>query len=753
MNVIRDREPGVVAERALVPLAVVGIGCNFPGGVQSADDFWRLLRNGTSAISEVPADRWNIDAFYDADPSAPGKSVTKWGGFVDDIAMFDADFFGISPSEAEAMDPQQRLILQTVWEAFEDAGIAPDRMAGSNAGTFLGVSSSDYASVQRYSRAGLNVYAGTGSALSIISGRVAHRLDLRGPSISVDTACSSALVAANLACEALWRGECGLAIAGGVNALLDPAVYVMFSKANMMSDTGRVRTFDAKADGYVRAEGAGAVILKRLDDAVADGDRVLAVIRAGMVNQDGRTSSLTVPDGGAQQAMLRAACARAGVAPDEVDYVEAHGTGTPVGDPIEADAIGRVFGQGRRDGGKIVVGAVKTNVGHLEPAAGIAGLIKTVLCLKNGEIPANLNFDEPSPNIDIDGLRIALPDKHMHWTPTTGVRRAVVNSFGFGGTNACLLLEEAPPSAKPIGATKVRRPACLVPLSAATPTALPTVAQALADELEAAGPKAPNLRDLVGTLAFRRAHLTHRLGIVATSRPDLIAKLRAFAAGDVGAAKDGAPPSIISGRRGDIGKTAFVFSGQGGQWWRMGRDLLDRDPVFRAEIDRVDAVLRDIADMSVIDELRRTKRLSRVDLTAVTQPVIFAVQVGLAARWRAWGYEPDLVFGHSFGEVAASYVAGAMSMERAALPPSLCRRTMRSAISPKVARKGLPSPPSIRAHWLRWPAKSRPCNGSSNECAQTTVRTSSPAPSMSISRPIVPKWTRSGTSFSTHWWT
>lgn len=647
-------------------VAIVGIGCHLPGGADGPERFWRNLLEGVNGIVEVPPDRWNLEAFYDPRPGMPGRSVTKWGGFVDDVTGFDAQLFGISPREAAATDPQQRLVLQVVWQALENAGLAADRLAGSATGVFLGVCGSDYGALQRQRRTS-DALTNTGVAVSIVANRVSHRLDLRGPSLAVDTACSSSLVAVHLACRSLRDGECGLALAGGVNMLLDPAPFIGFSAANMMSPTGRMHMFDARADGYVRGEGAGVVVLKPLADAIADGDRIYAVIRGTCVNQDGHTGTMTAPSPEAQVAMLRAACAHVGADPAEIAYVEAHGTGTPVGDPIEARAIGEAFGRSRPNGSRLLVGSVKTNVGHLESAAGVTGLIKTALALHHRVMPRNLHFERPNPNIPLDELGLRVPTETTPLRAANGRLYAAVNSFGFGGTNACAVVEAAPVAATgPVaGRMDEDTPArWLAPLSAATPTALAAVARQVAEHLTER-PEA-GIADVVGTLALRRAQLGHRLAVVARSRDELRERLLAFAAGQPAPSGEGVAPAWVTGKREPVQPLVFVFTGQGGQWWAMGRELLACDPVFRGEVERFDTLFREIAGWSVIEELQRDQASSRVDETRVTQPAIFAVQIGLAARWRAWGIAPTAVLGHSFGEVAASHVAGALTLEDAA---------------------------------------------------------------------------------------
>jgi amino acid adenylation domain-containing protein len=642
-------------EQRACDVAIVGMACILPGGVISPESLWTLLCEGRDAIIEVPADRWTLDGVYAADPQMPGRAVTRWGGFIEGVDLFDPAFFGISPREGALMDPQQRLLLQTAWRALEDAGIPAAQIAGSPTGVYIGISHSDYHGIQKFGRYEIDVHTSTGGALSIAANRLSHRLDLRGPSLAVDTACSSSLVALDLACRAIERGECGMALVGGVNLMLTPDVTITFSRAAMLSPDGRCKAFDARANGYVRGEGAGVVVLKPLARARADGDRVRAVIRATAVNQDGQTSTLTVPSLDAQVAMLREVCGRAGVNPAQVPYVEAHGTGTAVGDPIEAQAIGAVFGSPRAAGERCLIGSIKTNIGHLEPAAGIAGLIKAALCVEHGKIPPSLHFTAANPNIDMEAHKLAVCTRLAEFPRVAAPRLAAVNSFGFGGTNASAILQEPPAAdlerADGAGAGGRAYP-ILLPLSAATPASLRANAATLADVL-AANPRV--LADVAGTLSVRRDHLAHRAMAVIDADERAPEVLRAFATGqDLVDAE--------TGRIGDAPKIGFVFTGQGAQWWAMGRRLLNVDPTFREAIEACDAGFEALSGWSVIDELRRDEAASRIDSTRIAQPATFALQVGLAARWQAWGIRPAAVIGHSIGEMAAAYVCGALSL-------------------------------------------------------------------------------------------
>ncbi len=518
------------------PIAVVGIGCRFPGRANDPEAFWRLLESGVDAVTEVPGDRWSVESFYDADESRPGKTYSRWGGFVEGIDRFDPHFFGISPREAARMDPQQRLLLEVAWEALEDGGLTLAQVSGSKAAVFTGISSFDYAVLETSfrDRGGIDVYSNTGGSLSIAANRISYCFDLRGPSAAVDTACSSALVAVHLACESIWRDGCPLALAGGVNALLLPDWYVGFCRMGMLSPEGRCRAFDARAGGFVRSEGAGMVVLKPLARALTDGDRVYAVIRGTAVNQDGRTAGMTVPSQEGQEALIRQACRSAGVAPAQIQYVEAHGTGTPVGDPIEARALGRVLATGRPAEEPCLIGSVKTNIGHLEAGAGIASLIKAALALHHRRIPGNLHFERPNPEIDFDRLRLRVPTRCEPWPAHRGAALAGVNAFGFGGTNAHIILQEAPCAAEPQtrnpkfeirNKSEIRNPkSWLIPLSARGPEALRAMAGAL-EEFLAHSLSDVSLRELAWNAALRRTHHDHRLAVVARSKPELAESL------------------------------------------------------------------------------------------------------------------------------------------------------------------------------------------------------------------------------------
>ena len=646
------------ARPALEPIAIIGMACRFPQADGPAA-FWQLLRNGVDAVVEVPPDRWDVETFYSPTPSTPRKMVTRWGGFLEQVDRFDAAFFRISPREAERMDPQQRLLLETAWEALEDAGQVPKQLAGKPVSVFVGLSSNDYGRLQADPNMS-DAYMPTGNAGSIAANRISFFFDLQGPSATVDTACSSALVGVHLACSSIWNGESVLGLAGGANVILSPTNAINFSQAGMMSPDGRCKAFDARANGYVRAEGAGMVVLKRLSQAEADGDRIYALIRGTAVNQDGHTSSLTVPSQSAQERVTREACSRAGVSPGQIDYVEAHGTGTPVGDPIEARALGTALALGREPGGVCAIGSCKTNIGHPESAAGIAGVIKVALSLTHREIPASLHFHEPNPLIPFGELPLRVQTERGPWPDKGRPSLAGVNSFGFGGTNAHVVLEQYVGASgrraeTPSIATEALK---IFPLSADSPESLKALAQAHVASLESQpGSESDPLQDLCYTASVRRTHHEQRLAAVVHTREELADRLNAFLAGEsrLGLYHGRAQIEVPA-------KLAFVFPGQGSQWWGMGRSLIESDAAFRDAVDECDATFRRHAAWSLMDELRADESRSRLHETEIAQPALFALQVGLAALWRSRGVTPGAVIGHSLGEVAAVHVAGALSL-------------------------------------------------------------------------------------------
>ncbi len=646
-------------------IAIIGIGCRFPGGVNDAESFWKLLAAGRDAVSEVPADRWNVERFYDAEPGLAGKSIAKRGGFLDQIDQFDPQFFGISPREAPYIDPQQRLLLETAWEAIEDAGQVLDFEKGTDIGVFMGVSHNDYQNIQGggTDRKGISAHSPTGSAHSIAANRISYCFNLSGPSLAMDTACSSALTAVHLACESLRAGRCKMAMAGGVTVIITPDGFIGFSQAGMLSPDGKCKAFAAEANGFVRGEGAGIVLLKPLSRAIADGDPIQGVILGSALNQDGHTNGISLPSTEAQTQLVLDACADAGIAPADVDFVEAHGTGTAVGDPIEAIALANAL-CGERETA-LPIGSVKTNLGHLETAAGVVGLIKGLLVLKRGQIPPSLHFENPSPHIDMPGLKLRVPTKLENFSGSSGRRIAGVNSFGFGGANAHVILAEPP-----VGAAKARenfptnRSWPLV-ISARSEDALKANAARLGDWIEAhelGNGTSPVLPKLTYTLGARRNHHAHRLTLVASSATGLTEELRGFAAGStVGKGRASFTPRPEFAPR--IG---FVMSGQGPQWWGMGRELMRNEPVFREVMEACEAAMRPYASSSLLEELARDEADSRMQQTEIAQPAIFAMQLGLVALWKSLGVEPAAVAGHSVGEVAAACVAGILTLEEAA---------------------------------------------------------------------------------------
>nr|WP_162890126.1 type I polyketide synthase [Streptomyces olivoreticuli] len=652
-------------------IAVVGLSCRLPGA-PDATAFWRLLRDGVDAITDAPADRWNADALFDPDITAPGKINTRRGGFLgqDQVAGFDPAFFGISPREAAAMDPQQRLILELSWEALEDAGIVPERTRGSRTGVCLGVIWDDYATLQRRSdpaATGINQHSVTGLHRSIIANRVSYTLGLRGPSLTIDAGQASSLVAVHMACEQIRRGEATLAIAGGVNLNLAPESTIGAAKFGGLSPDGTCYTFDERANGYVRGEGAGVVVLKPLADALADGDPVYCVIRGGAVNNDGGGENLTAPHQPAQEDVLRRAYEHAGVDPSEVQYVELHGTGTKVGDPVEAGALGAVLGTARPAGSPLLVGSAKTNVGHLEGAAGVVGLIKTALCLKHKELVPSLHFRTPNPRIPLDELNLRVHTGTGPWAREERPLTAGVSAFGMGGTNCHLVLSEAPARELPEPDTDAMPPVVPWVVSGRSDAAL----RAQAERLRAYADDRPEpaVGDLGLSLATTRSVFEHRAVVVAGDRDGLLDGLGALAE-----RRDA--PGLVRGVAGADARVALVFPGQGSQWVGMAAGLLDASPVFAERVAQCEVALAPYVDWSLTDVLRGVPRAASLERVDVVQPALFAVMVSLAELWRSYGVEPAAVIGHSQGEIAAACVAGALSLEDAAKVVALRSRAL-----------------------------------------------------------------------------
>ncbi|MBF2022301.1 MAG: type I polyketide synthase [Hydrococcus sp. C42_A2020_068] len=639
------------------PIAIIGMGCRFPGGADNPEAFWQLLRDGVDAITEVPSDRWNINTYYDSNPDTPGKICNRYGGFVPHLQEFDAQFFRMAPREALSLDPQQRLLLEVSWEALENAGLAPDKLMGSQTGVFIGICSTDYwHRLLSRKPTEIDAYLTTGNTHSMASGRLSYIFGFNGPSLSIDTACSSSLVAVHLACQSLRNQECNLALAGGVNRILAPEASINFSKAKMLSSDGRCKTFDASADGFVRAEGCGAIVLKRLSDAVAAGDNIFALICGSAVNQDGRTSGLTVPNGLSQQAAIEQALKNSRIEPHQIDYIETHGTGTALGDPIEIGAIGEVFGKERSSDRPLIIGSVKTNIGHLEAAAGIASLIKVVLALQNEEIPPNLHFQVPNPHINWKELPIKVPTQRISWLRGEKPRLAGVSSFGFNGTNAHVVVRESgvvgaglsensrnlatvnlknPPLQK---SEVIERPLHLLTLSAKNEKALRELAQRYAIFLESH----PFLEigDICFTANTGRSHFDYRLGIIASSVAQLREKLANFTTGQNA-------EGILQGRvpNPNRPKIAFLFAQEDSQSFTLGQKLYETQPTFRTAIDTCAEIFP--------SEFKVDRSKFRA----------FALEYALCQLWKSWGIEPSVVMGYGVGEYVAACAAGVLSLE------------------------------------------------------------------------------------------
>jgi phthiocerol/phenolphthiocerol synthesis type-I polyketide synthase B len=648
------------------PIAIVGMGCRFPGGVMDPAGFWKLLREGGDAITEIPADRIDLGHYFDERAATAGRIMTRWGGFLQGIDEFDADFFGISPREAERLDPQQRLMLETAWEALEDAGLDTARLDGSNTAVFVGQWLSDFEARLFADAEGVDFYMTTGSGRYATSGRLSYMLGLRGPSLTLDTACSSSLAAVHLAVRSIRSGESDLAIAGGVNVILQPHISIAYSQSRMMAPDGHCKFGDAGGDGYVRSEGAGLVVLKSLQRALDDGDRIYAVIRGSAINNDGRSSgSMGTPSRVGQEELLRSAYRDAGVAPSRVGYVEAHGTGTRAGDPVELGALSAVLGDDRPPAHRAVVGSVKTNIGHTEGAAGVAGLIKAALALHHQHIPQSLHCKVLNPAIPWADMPVAVAQEAAPWPRGAEARVAGVSAFGIAGTNAHVVLEDAP--AQPQAAVVPTRAHALLALSARSAAALKALAGRYADLLENAADA--GFHDICWSAATRRTALEYRAVFVADSRTAMGAGLRRYMAGEAAAAE-----GLVHDRAAP-GKLAFVMPGQGAQWHGMARELMRDEPVFRAALEQCDAAARPWLDVSLIAQLRAEPGSPgyRLDDIDVIQPVLVSLALAYAAWWRSLGVQPDAVVGHSMGEVGAACVAGVLSLDQAM--QIICRRS------------------------------------------------------------------------------
>lgn len=643
-------------------IAIIGMSCRLPGSVNSVDAFWRLLRDGKDAIIEIPKSRWDAGLYYSSDKDAPGKIVTRFGGFLDEVDRFDASFFNIAPREAVNTDPQQRILLELTWEALEHAGLNPESLAGTQTGVFAGIFSNDYEllHVKCHDPQSLNAYFATGNSTSLAAGRISYVFGFQGPAIAVNTACSSSLVAVHLACQSLRNGECGLAIASGINLLLSPEMSIAFSRSGMLAPDGRCKTFDAGANGYVRSEGGGVVVLKRLSQAIADNNTILAVVRGTAINHDGASNGLTAPNGLAQEAVIRKALSDANVAPDVISYIEAHGTGTSLGDPVELQALEAVYAQGRNKDNPLILGSVKTNIGHTEAAAGIAGLIKVVLSMQHGYIPPHLHFKKLNPLISLEKMNGMIPTEGMEWARPGGNGKymAGVSSFGFSGTNAHVIVEEAPVvSRNKLTDGDKERPLHLLTLSAKDAPALQTLAERYDAYLEAN--KDADLADICYTANTGRSHFAHRLAFIGESPSKIREGLKTFLAGQQG-------NEVISGAvREEKGqKAAFLFTGQGAQYRYMGKHLFETQPVFRDLLCRCGEILNMYLKKPLLEVLYPgNDEATLLNETEYTQPAMFSLEYALAGLWKSWGITPGAVIGHSVGEYAAACVAGVFSLE------------------------------------------------------------------------------------------
>ncbi|NJK64638.1 MAG: type I polyketide synthase, partial [Synechococcaceae cyanobacterium SM2_3_1] len=627
------------------PIAIIGIGCRFPGGGHSPAQFWRVLEQSMDTVTEVPADRWDVDALYDPDPDALGKMYTRYGAFLEQVDQFDPLFFGISPREALSMDPQQRLLLEVSWEALEDAGQDPSSWRGSATGVFVGITANDY---QRLLVPGdelerIETYQLTGNPLNTASGRLSYTLGFQGPSLAVDTACSSSLTAIHLACQSLRQRESHQALAGGVNLILHPANTIMLCRAKMMAPDGRCKTFDARADGFVRGEGCGLLLLKRLSDALRDGDPIRAVIRGSAVNQDGPSSGFTAPNRVAQELLLQQALKAARLTPAEIDYIEAHGTGTSLGDPIEVRALGQVLGAGHSETDPLLLGSVKTNLGHLESAAGVAGVIKVILALQQEKIPAHLHFQEPNPYINWADLPVKVTQEATPWPQREQIRAAGISSFGASGTNAHVILAEAPTFVSQ-ATHEVERPLHLLTLSAKNSEALTELAHkyvAFLHQTEL------DLGDICFTANTGRSHFIHRMVVLAGSLEQMTTGLQDRLAGIQAAA-------VISGQiQQSTPQIAFLFIGQGSQYTVMSQEFYETQPTYKQVLDQCAELIQDFP-LQILAH-------STADI-ALRAAALFALEYSLAHLWMSWGIQPEILMGSGVGEYVAATLAGVFSL-------------------------------------------------------------------------------------------
>ncbi len=643
------------------PLAIIGMACRYPGHANDSEAFWQLLHNGVDAIEEVPPSRWDMEAYFDPDPETAGKICTRYGGFVDDVELFDPQFFGISPREVVSMDPQHRLALEVTWEALENAAQAPAMLVERRVGVFLGITTRDYSERLTYDGFdNLDVYGLTGNLSAFAAGRISYALGLQGTAMALDTACSSSLVAIHVACQSLRSGESDMVLTGGVNLLLWPEISVTETKAHMLAPDGRCKTFDSHADGFVRGEGCGILVIKRLSDAVANGDNILALIRGWYSNHDGASSGLTVPNLRAQKAVIEGALQFAGITPLDVDYIEAHGTGTSLGDPIELGGLAAVFGKGRSKENPLMLGSVKTNVGHLESAASVAGVMKVVLALLHEEIPPHLHLQELNPHVQWKQVPVVIPTEPTPWPRSERPRIAGVSSFGASGTNAHIIIEEAPireAVSKAVRDSISERPMHVLTISGKSEAALTAVARRYAEHFD----KNPDLElsDAAFTANVGRNHFPYRSAFLGAGLEQMRDQLRAFSDGEKTGIGTDSPV-----RGSDQPKVAFLFTGQGAQQVNMGRRLYATQPVFRQAINRCNEILESHLDQSLLSVLYPgQEHESPLDQTRYTQPALFALEYALSEVWRSWGVTPNAVLGHSVGEYVAACVGGVFSLE------------------------------------------------------------------------------------------
>ncbi|AKD53906.1 hybrid non-ribosomal peptide synthetase/type I polyketide synthase [Spirosoma radiotolerans] len=652
---IRSMEAKLQAaeEKANEPIAIIGMGCRFPGGANDPETFWNLIKEGFDGISEVPADRWNLAEYFDADPASGGKIYSKYGGFLADVDKFDARFFNISAREAESLDPQQRLLLEVSWKALENAAIAPEALNGSDTGVFIGMTTNDYSHqiIETGQSKQVDAYFNTGNALNVAAGRISYSFGFNGPSMVIDTACSSSLVAIHQACLSLRNGDCTQALAGGVSLLLSPVTSVGMSRMNMLSPDGRCKTFDDRANGIVRGEGCAVIVLKKLSDAINDKDCIWGVIKGSAVNQDGASGGLTVPNGKAQEQLIERALSSARINPADVRLVETHGTGTPLGDPIEVHALSTVYGKGRDASQPLLLGALKTNTGHLEACAGVAGVIKTVLSMKHRLIPAPIHFNTPNSRIAWDSLSVMVPRANQVWdTPLDKKRIAGVSSFGFSGTNAHLIIEE--PSVQEPAEQRINSGINLLTISAKNPETLDKLVQQYATLVSNTADDA--ISNLCYTANTARNHFESRLAITAANRQELSEALGNKALLEQRTAR------VV---KGTPQKIAFLCTGQGSQYAQMGKELYETQPVFRKTLEHCAALFAKLQGESLIDLLYKPELQEKINQTQYTQPALFSVEYALAELWKSWGIKPSVLIGHSVGEYTAACLAGVFSLE------------------------------------------------------------------------------------------